>query len=314
MEAKLVSLGRWKIPILSVLLPNQRDKAKRRLENVTTRSSVQILTQALYHIFSCLHVSLTCCGLAWQHENRKGLHERANRESYSTRFGWFLQGNPNWPPTCKAGTALHGGQTGWLFVTKGLMIMRLIKRLAITCGFSACAALAQNPAAPPPGPGGPPPGHHRPPPVLMMVLDTNRDGELDASEIANAPAALRTLDKNGDGKLTGEELRPPPPPGATNHPNFGPPPGHRPPPSPLMAALDTNGDGELDADEIANASASLLKLDANGDGKLSREELRPQFHPGPGGPDSPPPPPEGAGEAPPAGHPGEPPPDQPSGQ
>ena len=182
--------------------------------------------------------------------------------------------------------------------------MTLMKRIAVTFGLGALTALAQEPGGPPPG--GPPPGHRHPPSPLMMVLDTNRDGELDAAEIANASAALRTLDKNGDGKLSGEELRPPPPPGATNHPNFGPPPGHRPPPGPLMAALDTNKDGELDADEIANASASLLTLDVNGDGKLSREELRPKFPP-PGGP-------AGAlgpgehGEAPPPEHPAEPPP------
>ena len=42
-----------------------------------------------------------------------------------------------------------------------------------------------------------------------------------------------------------------------------------------MAALDTDGDGELSAAEIANASKSLLKLDKNGDGKLSAEELMP---------------------------------------
>lgn len=44
---------------------------------------------------------------------------------------------------------------------------------------------------------------------------------------------------------------------------------------PVMAVLDTNHDGELSADEIANASKSLLTLDKNGDGKLDREELRP---------------------------------------
>jgi hypothetical protein len=140
----------------------------------------------------------------------------------------------------------------------------------------------------------------------MMVLDSNHDGELDATEIASASAALLTLDKNGDGKLTAEELRPPPPAGATNHPNFGPPPGHPPHPGPLFAALDTNKDGELDADEIANAGASLLKLDVNGDGKLSREELRPKFPP-PGHPEGAAPP--GApGEAPLPEHPGEAPP------
>jgi hypothetical protein len=45
--------------------------------------------------------------------------------------------------------------------------------------------------------------------------------------------------------------------------------------NPLFAALDTNGDGVIDATEINNAPAALRKLDKNGDGKLTREELRP---------------------------------------
>jgi hypothetical protein len=52
------------------------------------------------------------------------------------------------------------------------------------------------------------------------------------------------------------------------------PRGHRPPP-PIIATLDANHDGVIDADEIANASAALLKLDKNGDGKLTPDELRP---------------------------------------
>jgi len=50
--------------------------------------------------------------------------------------------------------------------------------------------------------------------------------------------------------------------------------GHRPPP-PIIAVLDANHDGVIDADEIANASKALLKLDKNGDGKLTQDELRP---------------------------------------
>ncbi len=44
---------------------------------------------------------------------------------------------------------------------------------------------------------------------------------------------------------------------------------------PLMKVLDANGDGVIDADEIANASKALLTLDKNGDGKLTMDELRP---------------------------------------
>ena len=55
-----------------------------------------------------------------------------------------------------------------------------------------------------------------------------------------------------------------------------------------MEVLDTNHDGILSADEIANASASLKKLDKNGDGQLTEDELRPP--PPPGGPNGGPPP------------------------
>jgi len=55
---------------------------------------------------------------------------------------------------------------------------------------------------------------------------------------------------------------------------------------PIVAALDPNGDGVIDATEIANASAALKKLDKNGDGQLTAEEYRGQ-RPGPGGPGAP---------------------------
>lgn len=45
--------------------------------------------------------------------------------------------------------------------------------------------------------------------------------------------------------------------------------------SPIIAALDANSDGEIDATELNNAVTALKKLDKNGDGKLTREELRP---------------------------------------
>jgi hypothetical protein len=65
---------------------------------------------------------------------------------------------------------------------------------------------------PPPGDQAGMRGHHPPPSLLMQALDVNHDGVIDAEEISNAPAELRTLDKNGDGQLTPDELRPPRPP------------------------------------------------------------------------------------------------------
>jgi len=175
--------------------------------------------------------------------------------------------------------------------------------LALALGVSAGAVLAQDAGGPPPpgGPGGPGMNSRRPPPPLVLALDLNHDGVIDADEIANAPAALKALDKNGDGKLTQDELRPPRPENAANGdannpprwdgPGGGPggPPGangRRPPPDPLMQALDVNHDGVIDADEIANAPAALKMLDANGDGKLTRDEMRPLRPPQDGGPES----------------------------
>ena len=55
--------------------------------------------------------------------------------------------------------------------------------------------------------------------------------------------------------------------------------------TPLMEALDTDGDGEISKLEIKGAIKHLRALDQNGDGKLSGEEIAPPRGPGgPGGP------------------------------
>jgi hypothetical protein len=110
----------------------------------------------------------------------------------------------------------------------------------LALGASAFVASAQDNNTPPNGggqggqgwqggPGGPM-GHRPPPSPLFTALDVNHDGVIDADEIANAPAELKTLDKNGDGKLTQDELRPPRPAmnGGSQSGNDrppGPPPG-----------------------------------------------------------------------------------------
>ncbi|MCC2668626.1 MAG: transaldolase/EF-hand protein [Armatimonadetes bacterium] len=53
---------------------------------------------------------------------------------------------------------------------------------------------------------------------------------------------------------------------------------------PVMLALDLDKNGELSADEISRAAASLATLDKNKDGKLTEDELRPTQEGGPGGP------------------------------
>ena len=44
---------------------------------------------------------------------------------------------------------------------------------------------------------------------------------------------------------------------------------------PVLAAVDTNGDGVISAEELRNAAESIRKLDKDGDGKVTREEATP---------------------------------------
>lgn len=96
-------------------------------------------------------------------------------------------------------------------------------------GLGAAALIAQEFDGPPGprgqgGPGGPRQG-----PPIMIALDTNKDGKLDATEIANASKALMTLDKNGDGELTQDEIGGPRRGGNPGGPGEGP--GRRQPPT-----------------------------------------------------------------------------------
>lgn len=152
-----------------------------------------------------------------------------------------------------------------------------MKTIPIQLGIVLLAGAAA--AQPPRDENGhrPPP----PPPPFLGIFDTDHDGELSAREIRKAADVLAEFDRNGDRQITRDEMRPPPPEGGDG-PMPQKPPGH--PPSPVIAALDTNRDGSLSAEELKAAPESLLGLDKDSDGELSPEELHP---------DGPPPPPEG---------------------
>jgi len=157
-------------------------------------------------------------------------------------------------------------------------------------------ATAQTPGGGPRGPGqrpgvrrgpnarGPGRDFHPPAHPLMIALDTDKDGELSATEIENAAAALKSLDADGDGKLGREELRP-------NFPGRGGPGGaDRPGRGGLaerLMSFDKNKDGKVDKDELPEQMQRILRrADTNGDGAINTEEaqkLGEQFPRGPGG-------------------------------
>jgi len=116
--------------------------------------------------------------------------------------------------------------------------MKVTSKLLIpllTLGAATSLVVAQEERPPreggrPGGPGGP--GGPRMMMPIVSALDPNGDGVIDATEIANASAALKKLDKNGDGQLTAEEYRGQRPggPGAPRGDGQNPP--RRPPPPP----------------------------------------------------------------------------------
>jgi len=178
-------------------------------------------------------------------------------------------------------------------------------------------ATAQRPGGGPRGPGqrpgvrrgpnarGPGRDFHPPAHPLMIALDTDKDGELSATEIENAAAALKSLDADGDGKLGREELRPKFPgrggPGGADRPGRGggadrpgrpggPGGADRPGRGGLaerLMSFDKNKDGKVDKDELPEQMQRILRrADTNGDGAINTEEaqkLGEQFPRGPGG-------------------------------
>lgn len=103
---------------------------------------------------------------------------------------------------------------------------------------------------------------------ILRALDTNGNGELSASEVANASASLRKLDKNNDGNIDKNELRP-----QGNRRNRGN--GQRGNFQERMKRWDTNNDGKLSKEEAPERMQDRWdRLDTNGDGVLDAAEMQ----------------------------------------
>ena len=98
--------------------------------------------------------------------------------------------------------------------------------------------------------------------------DVDKDGFLSKDEITKMAAA-----RMGSGPQGGLE-------GGRDGRGPGGPGGR---PDVVFAALDTNNDGVIAADEIKASAQSLAKLDKNGDGNITEDEVRPQMPMGRGG-------------------------------
>lgn len=113
----------------------------------------------------------------------------------------------------------------------------------------------------------------------LMAFDKDHKGYLVASDLPDRMQGIFARgDANHDGKLTPEELKAlgdkqTAPSGPANRGGRGGGPFRF---DPLLTALDTNHDGELSPEEIAAAATSLLALDKNGNGQIDADEMRPR--------------------------------------
>lgn len=113
-------------------------------------------------------------------------------------------------------------------------------------------------------PGGPQPR------IFLLALDTDRDGQLAAAEIAAASSSLLSaLDKNHDGQITSDEYSP----HIAARSDTAPPVSNEV--FTRLMVMDKNKDGVLTKDEVPERMLPMFdRGDTNHDGKLTADEVR----------------------------------------
>ena len=176
-----------------------------------------------------------------------------------------------------------GGEDDMVKISATKRRLTVAAWVTATLGLGAVAGFAwrqeQVPAQ-----GGRGPGRPGMSPVYA-ALDADRDGTVSATELANAPAALKGIDRNGDGALSADEIRPefgPGGPGGRGGRGRGGPgePGQTPATSPdelaaMLMSFDKDSDGKLTKAELPERLQGLFdRADADKDNALTADEIK----------------------------------------
>lgn len=114
--------------------------------------------------------------------------------------------------------------------------------------------------------------------MVLKALDADGNGEISASEIADAPKVLAKFDKNSDGKLDKEEMlaQAPRPEGRPGAPGAGRPGAEAM--AQRLKEADKNGDGKLSKEEAPERLQQVFdRIDGNSDGQIDAAEMREFF-------------------------------------
>tara|TARA_B100000686_G_scaffold352268_1_gene453680 strand:+ start:1587 stop:2228 length:642 start_codon:yes stop_codon:yes gene_type:complete len=109
---------------------------------------------------------------------------------------------------------------------------------------------------------------------LFQVLDRNRDGKLQQSEIDMAVVILRRMDQNQDGDVSQSEIRSlPRRPESSRRPDQQNPNQNRPSRRPGLETFDKDEDGKISKEEAPDRLKERFdEVDKNSDGFIDKEE------------------------------------------